>query len=290
MTTPLITFSTLACPEWDIRTVISRAQEFGYGGIEWRGGPQGHLRPGMPLSEIRDLKKRMLDSGLVSLAVTAYTTFVSPDERIRTSSLNELKRYLDLAAEAGAGFVRTFLGELPNGADRSDAYPYILDCLKEGAAYASACGVAIVIEPHDDFVLARSIDPILKQIDQPSLSVIWDFGNAYAAGEEPEEGFGLLKGRIAYVQVKDGRGRGQSWRLCPVGQGEVPLAKIFGLLLDAGYQGAFSIEWERAWHPELDPPEVALPAALRTLSNLRLGEQAAEPDPTPNSSKEITIP
>jgi hypothetical protein len=29
-----------------------------------------------------------------------------------------------------------------------------------------------------------------------------------------------------------------------------------------------SVEWEYAWHPELDPPEIALPAALRTVREL----------------------
>jgi hypothetical protein len=37
------------------------------------------------------------------------------------------------------------------------------------------------------------------------------------------------------------------------------------LLLAHGYQGAFSVEWEYAWHPELDAPEIALPSALRTV-------------------------
>ena len=31
--------------------------------------------------------------------------------------------------------------------------------------------------------------------------------------------------------------------------------------------GAFSVEWEWAWHPELDPPEAALPAALTAVRN-----------------------
>jgi hypothetical protein len=28
------------------------------------------------------------------------------------------------------------------------------------------------------------------------------------------------------------------------------------------------VEWEYAWHPELAPPEVALPAALQTVREL----------------------
>ena len=98
--------------------------------------------------------------------------------------------------------------------------------------------------------------------------VIWDIGNAFAAGEDPSESFELLKDRLAYVQVKDGKGRAPDWRLCPLGQGDVPLDQAFELLLANDYQGAFSVEWEYAWHPELDPPENALPAALRTVREL----------------------
>jgi sugar phosphate isomerase/epimerase len=290
MSNSLIAFSTLACPEWGIRTIISKAKEFGYGGVEWRGGPQGHVNPQMAPAQIEALCKRMEDDGLVSLAITAYTAFASPDLQIRQSNLDELKSYLDLAAETGAGYVRTFLGELPAGMSRSAAYPFILDCLEEAVEYANSCGVTIAVEPHDDFVLAASIDPLLRQIAHPNLRVIWDFGNAYSAGEEPGSGFDLLKGRIAYVQVKDGRGRGQNWRLCPVGQGEVPLSKITGLLLAAGYEGAFSIEWERAWHPELDPPDVALPAARQTLSKLLAERQPPAADSAPNPTIDITMP
>jgi hypothetical protein len=45
-------------------------------------------------------------------------------------------------------------------------------------------------------------------------------------------------------------------------------ALAFELLLARGYAGAFSVEWERAWHPELDPPGIALPAALQATRSL----------------------
>jgi sugar phosphate isomerase/epimerase len=261
----MMAFSTLACPEWDTLTVISKASSYGYGGIEWRGGPQGHLSPLMTPVERRALRQGMEVHGLAALAVTSYTSFVSSELRDRQANLDELKRYLDLAAEIGAGHVRVFLGELPAGESLAAAYPRILACLEEGLQHAGGSGVMIAVEPHDDFVRTTSILPILQQIDHPSLGVVWDFGNAYFAGEEPEMGIHVLKGRIAYVQLKDGRRRGKGWQLCPVGQGEVPLHKIFDLLRGSGYAGALSLEWERAWHPELDPPEVALPAALGAI-------------------------
>jgi sugar phosphate isomerase/epimerase len=126
----------------------------------------------------------------------------------------------------------------------------------------------IAVEPHDDFVRTSTIVPLLSRVQQPALRVIWDIGNAFAAGEDLEEGFGWLKNRLAYVQVKDGRGRAPDWKLCTVGKGDVPLRQSFELLSAHNYEGAVSVEWEYAWHPELDPPEIALPAALATVRAL----------------------
>lgn len=269
-----ITFSTLACPNWNIETVIAKAIEYGYDGIEWRGGPQGHVQPDMPASKMALLRQRRSDAGLLSIAVTAYTSFISNSVEERQANVDELRRYSDLAAALGANYVRAFLGELPQGTHLdSSVYKKISDCLNTAAEHAESVGVGIAVEPHDDFVRSSSVVPILKEVLHPALRVIWDIANAFAAGEDPTEGFVLLKDRLAYVQVKDGRRHGHRWQLCSLGQGNVPLDQAFELLLTHGYQGAFSVESEYAWHPELDPPEIALPAALRTVRELLAAAQ-----------------
>lgn len=273
-----IAFSTLACPGWPIETVIARAAEFGYLGIEWRGGPEGHLQPELPPSRKKWLRQRCSEAGLTSLAVTAYTSFVSTSAQERQANVQELQRYADLAAEVGARYVRTFLGELPEGrAPDHGIYENLSECLYAASEYAASLAVQIAIEPHDDFVRSSTVVPVLNRVQHPALRVIWDLGNSFAAGELPAESFDLLKGHIAYVQVKDGRGGGPSWQLCPLGAGDVPLSQAFELLLSHQYQGTFSVEWEYAWHPELDPPEIALPAALQTVRGLLA---AAQPEST----------
>jgi sugar phosphate isomerase/epimerase len=270
-----ITFSTLACPHWQIETVIAKTSEFGYDGIEWRGGPQGHVQPDMPAAKKALLQQRCSDAGLMSLSITAYTSFVSNSARERQANVDELRRYAELAAELGANYVRAFLGELPEGIDLdSSMYERISDCLNVASAYADSVRVKIAIEPHDDFVRSMAVAPVLNRSrSRHALRVIWDIGNAFAAGEAPAESFELLKDHLAYVQVKDGKGRAPDWRLCPLGQGDVPLNQAFELLLADNYQGAFSVEWEYAWHPELDPPETALRAALRTVRALLAASQ-----------------
>jgi sugar phosphate isomerase/epimerase len=264
-----VTFSTLACPSWSIETIIKKASEFGYDGIEWRGGSQGHVQPAMPAEQIAVLQKASADAGILAVAVTAYTSFVSSHAKERQANIDELRRYADLAAELDAPYVRAFLGELPNGVQLdSSIYENISDCLNTASDYAESVGVKIAIEPHDDFVRSSTIVPILNRVQHAALRVIWDMGNTFAAGEELSEGFEFLKDHIAYVQVKDGKKQDAAWQLCLLNQGDVPLGKAFELLLTNGYQGTFSVEWEYAWHPELEPPEIALPAALKTVREL----------------------
>lgn len=265
MTNPL-TFSTLACPHWPAETVIANAAAFGYNGLEWRGGPQGHVHPALSPMTKATLRQAVADAGLTSLAITAYTSFVSDNAIERQANVDELKRYADLAAEMQARYIRAFLGELAPGAEVTSTYPHIIECLAHAAEYAASVGVIIAIEPHDDFVRSASVAPILQSVPHPSLGVIWDIANAFSAGEEPDEGFSVLGQRLVYVQVKDGVGRGPNWQLTSVGHGQVPLARALQLL--ANYTGAFSVEWEYAWHPELDPPEVALPQALQHIRAL----------------------
>jgi sugar phosphate isomerase/epimerase len=228
----------------------------------------------MPAAQKAFLQKMLMDTGLIAVAVTAYTTFVSPRAEERQSNIDELRRYADLAAELDAPYVRTFLGELPEGVNLdSSIYEKMSDCLNKASDYANSVGVKIAVEPHDDFVRSASIVPILTQVQHPALRVIWDIGNAFSAGEDLQEGIELLKNRIAYVHLKDGTGRGAAWQLCSVGRGDVPLARALELLLAYGYEGALSVEWEYAWHPELDAPEIALPAALRTVRELLVAAQ-----------------
>lgn len=279
-----ITFSTLACPRWDVETILAKATEYGFNGIEWRGGPQGHVQPDLSAIQSARLRQQCADMGLKSIAITAYTSFVSEAVEERQANVDELRRYCDLAAELNATYVRAFLGELPAGTKiDSHVYEKISDCLSTAVAYAESIGVSIAIEPHDDFVRSSTIIPILDQVQHPALRVIWDIGNMFAAGEAIGEGFKHLKNRLAYVQVKDGKGSGNNWQLCLLGNGDVPLNQAFELLRSMNYPGAFSVEWEYAWHPELDPPEVALPAALRTIQKFLVAPLKSESTQTVTS-------
>jgi peptide/nickel transport system substrate-binding protein len=73
--------------------------------------------------------------------------------------------------------------------------------------------------------------------------------------------------RILLAQVKDARRTPDGdWKLVLLGEGEVPVREMLGLLAADGYQGWISVEWEKRWHPEIAEPEVALPQHLSMLA------------------------
>lgn len=261
----LVAFSTLACPNWSAEQVIERAASYGYDALEWRGGPNGHIRPDLTSERIAELRLLQEQAGIRPLAVTAYTDFVAESAETRQASLDALRKHCDMAAELGAAYVRAFLGKLSPGVQAASVYDHAAECLEAAARYAQDLDVTVALEPHDNFVRPVSVAPVLERVRNPGLGTVWDIGNAFSAGETLNDGLAVLGPRLSYVQVKDGRGRGEDWRLTGLGAGDVPLVEAFRLLLESGYAGAFSVEWEWTWHPELDPPEVALPASLRAM-------------------------
>jgi sugar phosphate isomerase/epimerase len=264
---PTLAFSTLACPEWSAEDVVARAATIGYDAIEWRGGPDGHVSTGWSSRDRVALRHLMAEHGTSALAVTSYTDFVTGDARARTDAVEQLRRHLELAADLGASTVRTFVGIVDDDAPLPDLIERAVDGIASCVESARASGVAIAIEPHDDFDTTSSIAPILDRLDR-SVGVVWDMVNAWSGGEDPTLGAETIGDRVRYVQVKDARWVGGDWQLTPIGDGAVPLVEGLRALAAIGPLPPLSLEWERAWHPDLDPPDVALPRELRALRRI----------------------
>jgi hypothetical protein len=45
----------------------------------------------------------------------------------------------------------------------------------------------------------------------------------------------------------------------------VPVRDTVQVLAPSGYTGYYCFEWEKAWHPDLEEPEVALPHYARVM-------------------------
>jgi sugar phosphate isomerase/epimerase len=55
------------------------------------------------------------------------------------------------------------------------------------------------------------------------------------------------------------------WRYTLTGDGDIPLREIVKLLHDNGYDGWLTYEWEKRWHANIAPPEIALPQYVKVM-------------------------
>lgn len=148
--------------------------------------------------------------------------------------------------------------------------------LNAAASHARAHGVRILLETHDSHPRATDVCRILVHVDATApVGVIWDLMHPWRYDESPEVTASLLTDWLAYAQYKDGvrQPGSHTVALTLPGEGELPLAAMHALAqkIASGHGNSdpwISLEWERAWHPEL--PHVS--AALASL-----GTALAEP-------------
>ena len=102
------------------------------------------------------------------------------------------------------------------------------------------------------------IEKIMQLASNGNVGLVWDVANMWSVTKEsPVEVYKKLKKYIRHTHIKDSKvvdGKGQYTLL---GQGEVPIFEAIDALSKGGYNGYYSFEWEKLWHPEIAEPEVA---------------------------------
>jgi len=276
-----LAFSTLGCPGASLAQVVALARVSGATGLELRAADGEIVHPGMPPGGRRAVAAALSDAGLAVLALASYVRVCAPGEDGREGTVDaELASAVDLAADLGAANVRVFPGaglqpalEGPVPADMAAADARGARRLNAGAGLARERGVTLALETHDSHPRAADLARILAGVDPGApVKVIWDLMHPWRHGEAPERTAGLLADWLAYAQYKDGEripGTSDATPALP-GKGSLPLRRMQRLA--SGIAAAhgdldpwMSLEWEKAWHPELPPLADALDALKTAL-------------------------
>jgi sugar phosphate isomerase/epimerase len=65
--------------------------------------------------------------------------------------------------------------------------------------------------------------------------------------------------------LKDSVPDGKERKYVLPGTGEVPMERQVTALRNIGYKGYYCFEWEKAWHPDIQEPDVAFPAYVKVV-------------------------
>jgi sugar phosphate isomerase/epimerase len=257
-----IAFSTLAFPGASLASAVSLGRRWGYTGVELRLIDGELIDPRMPAPARAQVRRTLTAAGLPVVAVDSSIRLTGEDPG------PDLRRFLELASDWEAPLVRVFGGALTAGrTERQEQLEAAARVLESCVPLARRLGVAIGVETHDDFSASSVVASLLALADPDWVGAVWDSHHPYRVGESPADVYANLGRRILLAQVKDARrGPGGDWELVLLGDGEVPVRQMLGLLAAGGYRGWISVEWERRWHPEIAAPEVALPQHLRVLA------------------------
>ncbi|HEU4609789.1 MAG TPA: sugar phosphate isomerase/epimerase family protein [Chitinophagaceae bacterium] len=268
---PPLSFSTLGCPDWSYDTILDFAVVHGYQGIEIRGIQREMDLPASPLlntvAKIAEAKRKADDKGIAIINLGASAQLHNLDPKLKADNIQEAKRFVDLAHRLQCPYIRVFPNKLPPGQDREATLQTIAASLGEIASFARGSHVRILMETHGDLVRTEDILKVLGMANADNIGLVWDIYNMWiVTGQSPVEVYTQLKPYIYHVHLKDGATVNGQHKYQLMGRGNSPVFKAVDTLANASYPGYYSFEWEKLWHPEIDPPELALadfPDAMR---------------------------
>lgn len=265
-----IAFTTLACPDWDIDGIIAAARKYGYDGVDFRGYAaemEIWKLPEFSGAGAAETARKFRDAGIEVPAMSSSARMFEPDAQKRLAVLEEVAQYAELCHIFSAGFIRIFGGKLGD-ADLDRAIDESVAALEQIASLAAPAVIAV--ETHDAWMDSTLLPRVMERVWGTNVCVLWDVHHPYRfCHESPARTYANIGRYTGYTHVKDSRldAAGNSCYVLP-GEGDVPLDEIIRLLRAGGYDGYLTLEWEKRWHPDIAPPEIALPAYASYLRRL----------------------
>jgi sugar phosphate isomerase/epimerase len=255
-----LAFSTLGCPAWTWKQILDFAELHGFAAVELRGllgSMDLPTRPELAADKIAESKKHVVAHGLKIACVSSSAQLHSSEAQERTKHIADGKRFIDLAENLEAPYVRVFGNQIKG--PKAEVVARVAAGLHELGEYAGTRNVTVLIESHGDFTDSATLSDVLKQADSRHAALLWDAHHTFASShEEPEFTLGQLGTWIRHTHLKDSVPEGKERKYVLTGRGDVPVRRQVQALVKAGYRGYYCFEWEKMWHPDIAEPEVAI--------------------------------
>lgn len=272
-------FSTLGCPAWEWAKILDFAKAHEFSAIELRG-LQGTMdlptRPEFQPDRLDQSKRDIAARNLKISCVSSSAQLHDADPAKRSQQIADAKRFIDLASLLGAPNVRVFGNKIEG--PKEQVVSRVASGLHELGAYAGPRGVTVIIESHGDFTDSPTLSDILTRADSPHVGLLWDAHHTFVDGKEyPEFTVQKLGKYIRHTHLKDSVPSAEGRRYVLTGRGDVPVRRQIEVLAASGYTGCYSFEWEKAWHPELEEPEIAIADFAEFMKKVQSGSAAPNP-------------
>lgn len=255
-------FSTLGCFEKSLGDILDIAQKYYIPAIELRG-----IDGKIDNTEIRvfseamtgDTLHRFQKSGISPIVLGTSCAFHNADRYER--AISEGEAAIEIAERLSIPNIRVFGDKLLSGSTER-----ITEGLLRLCSHTRKTNV--LLEVHGDLNTVEALSPILEKMSGlNNFGLIWDIEHTHKTyGDRWETFYSAVKPYIKHVHIKDRSDI--SNQLTLIGEGDIPISHITERLLKDGYDGYFSLEWEKKWHPELPEITAALDSFVKVMNGV----------------------
>lgn len=264
-----LAFTTLGCPDWTLQQIVENAAEIGFDAVDFRGLLEDidiSRRPEFT-TNLGKTKKLFTNYGVAVSGISISAHFAVADPAEKKEQFDEAIRNMRLASKLDAQMIRIYGGRVPEGYTVETIMPFLVENLRQIGDEAEKHDVTLALETHDAWTNSSVMARVAAETDHPRIRVLWDLHHPYRAnGEPPEITFANLAPYIVSIHVKDSvLGKDGKPQYVLLGEGTVPIKKMLDMLVEGGYHGYATLEWEKRWHPTLAEPEIAFPQYVQKM-------------------------
>ncbi|MBD5116693.1 MAG: AMP-binding protein [Ruminococcaceae bacterium] len=255
-----ISFSTLACPDFEWSDIYSMAKDFNFDGIEIRGlGADIFSVKSNPFTESQlpntVAKLNKLNLEIPCLSSGACLKFFDKSEE----NQKEIAEYARLANKLGASYIRILADLEPYPEEDIDDEKIVAE-LKKLVPIAEEYNVTLLVETNGVYSDTKRLKNLLDKTESRKIAALWDMHHPYRfANESPEETVANLGEHIKYVHTKDSVSVNDKIEYKLMGEGDMPIREMLEALKSIGYNGYVSLEWVKRWSNNLCDAGVVIP-------------------------------
>lgn len=241
-----LSYTTLSVQDRTIGEAVEIASAHGLEGIELRGRGAAHVSPESTFSYAAHVRELVREHKLAVPCLTAYTRFHQPTAAAVREEVDRMMDMARLAEFLEAPCLRVFMGPAPDAINLSQADQIAIEGLQYASKRLENSPVRLVIETHDSAKDGRTLARLLKDVPS-NIGVLLDIIHPWDMGEEIGKTWEMIGERIYHVHIKDISRTLENGRIyCPIGQGILPVESTVRWLEGQGYQGFYSLEWEKS--------------------------------------------
>ena len=190
--------------DWDLPTLVDHVKKAGLEGVELRTQHAHGVEIALDAAKRKEVRRRFADAGVTLWGLGTTCEFQAPDAAGVRTSVEECKRWCQLAEDVGAHGVKVRPNGLPEGVPVEKTLAQIGTALRECGTAADTHGVEIWLEVHGGGTQhPPHIRTILDTCKHPKVGACWNSNKTDIVNGSVKTYFDLLRPDIKSCHIND---------------------------------------------------------------------------------------